>query len=310
MYYDAAETVRERDDVGMVDAMTSDDDELTKLMADLKADRPIQAHASIRTGGSEADALVAVRQIRSANNNSKGLTPSNNSYRDPNIASFGQFKLKGSPSPLRAELIAIVRELHQDWCEDWCAGAAKLSQAQLVTKVQECVLMLSETAQLTSVTVTDAWQGLLPKLKARIEELDDVDAAPIDPAEASVLESLRKSESAKGDNSTKKHGSFTSLAEIQVANLNAEQRDTLLLHYGETASTVPSTQDGRTARLLALLPPNPVKEAERAMGHASKATQGRIQSYVRHFGHLLRVVNQLFGMDVGSCHFLSFPDIS
>jgi hypothetical protein len=85
---------------------------------------------------------------------------------------------------------------------------------------------------------------------------------------------------------------------VQVANLSREQKDCLLKFYGVTAATVPPTDSERVALLLEKLPPSPLKEAERAMREASNAARGRINNYADQFGHLLRIVNQQFGMDV------------
>jgi hypothetical protein len=47
--------------------------------------------------------------------------------------------------------------------------------------------------------------------------------------------------------------------------------------------------------LLKLLPTNPITEAERAIKRSIRLVKQRITSFANHYGHLVRVVNQLFG---------------
>ena len=112
-------------------------------------------------------------------------------------------------------------------------------------------------------------------------------SAAATPAEKRLLEKLKKEDG--------RHGPFPSLAAIQSDRLNATQINALLVHFGVTAADCPTSLEERRAEVQRRLPKNAVTEAERALKLASAEARQRAGSYADQYGHLSRVVNQLFG---------------
>lgn len=100
----------------------------------------------------------------------------------------------------------------------------------------------------------------------------------------------------KGAASKMKHPPFTRLFDIQHGLLNSAQVQILLVHY--KVPCPPGTNSDTAYRLLLtsdLVPKNCAREAERAVKKAVLLVKRAIGEYASQYGHLTRVVNQLFG---------------
>ena len=151
LYVDAAATVNASDD-DYSGVMAGPAAGVTRLIAALKMDQPLQSASKRRAGGDEAAVLTEIRAIRRAANGS------GSKRRDERISSLAHYALKASgktPGPLRKELVAIVTELHADFEDGWTTGSNKLKSDDLIAKASECLPNAVSTA--TGVDINAVW---------------------------------------------------------------------------------------------------------------------------------------------------------
>ena len=269
----------------------SSDEQMKLLVSSLKADSPPEppAAAIVNPNADRGAVLLKVQAARQAKNVRKDGTPIGAGQKGhrPFIDDLGDFRLDSVPPPLAPELKAIV-SLHRDYDEvTW----PKLTIAKLRPLVLQCLPTAAEAV--STFKFEDAVKELEEWVAAAILAAPAAPAANAAPTEdeKAVLLKLEKEEKIKAE---RKHGLFTTVAEVQVDDLSSPQITLLLKHLKVQRPAGMTVEDGRML-LLRTLPKNPVKEAERAIKRASRLGKKRITSFANHFGHLVRIVNQLYG---------------
>jgi len=128
-------------------------------------------------------------------------------------------------------------------------------------------------------------------------EVNDAATAAVTPDEQRILQRLQAEEAKKGESSKLKHPPFARLFDVQYGLLSTEQVRILLTHYGVPYTS--STNSEAAMRLLVtseLVPKNCAREAERAVKKATVLVKRAIGEHASLYGHLTRIVNQLFGI--------------
>ena len=126
--------------------------------------------------------------------------------------------------------------------------------------------------------------------------MNDAATAAVTANEKYILQRLQAEEAKKGEASKLKHPPFVRLFDVQHGLLNTEQVRILLKYYGVPYTS--STNSEAAMRLLVtseVVPKNCVREAERAVKKAAVLVKRTIGEHSSLYGHLTRVVNQLFG---------------
>ena len=280
-------------DVGAWPAARAGADQMTELLTELQANIPPEpcAEAAVKDGVDRSAVLAAIVEVRKKKNfrrkTGADIEKGEKGWRNTEIADLEEWRVDDTPDPLADELKVIV-QMHRDYSEDW----SKLPIKDLRPKVLECLPTAIEA--FSTFKLEDAVKAQEQWVEAQLAAAP----APLDVAEdrakhATVLSRLEKEE--EEGKAKRQHSTFVSLAEVQVEDLNSAQITMLMKHLDVDR---PVGMDVETARLALSkkLPLNPVKVVERAIKRSIRLVKKRITSFANQYGHLVRIVNQLYGV--------------